>query len=114
MGCEGGVMRSKILALCMMMAGLLALFALPAVQAKDYESRFVRAFPPGYYGMWYFAERFTYHDNTTDKLQEKYRWDRFMSRTTGMKYPFFPAPHAWDYGTSEKFNLPDYNSNDWR
>jgi hypothetical protein len=113
MGCEGGVMRSKTLALCIVTAGFLGMFGLPVVQAKDYDSRFIRNFPPGYHGMWYYAERFSYAEDTTDKLQEKYRWDKFMSKTTNMQYPFFPVPHSWDYGTTEKFNLPDYNTNDW-
>jgi len=28
-------------------------------------------------------------------------------------YPFFPVPFTWDYGTGRRFNLPDYNTNDW-
>jgi hypothetical protein len=81
--------------------------------ANDYERRFTRNFPPGYNGMWYYAERFRHADDRQDKTQEKYRWDRFMSRVTGMTYPFLPVPYAWDYGTTEKFNLPEYNTNDW-
>jgi hypothetical protein len=91
-----------------------ALCAASPTWSKDYNSRFIRNYPPGYHGMWYYAERFfdTYRENTNNK--EYYAWDTFMSQLTGVRYPFMPAPYAWDYGTYRKFNLPDYNTNNWR
>ena len=83
--------------------------------AQDYQERFVHNYPPGYYGMWYKADRFT-DDPLTAKPpgQEPYRWDRYMSSVTGVIYPFNPAPFDWEYGAGRKFNLPDYSANDWR
>jgi hypothetical protein len=46
--------------------------------------------------------------------EEHYTWDKFMGHLTGVTFPFLPVPHDWDYGTWLKFNLPDYNTNDWR
>jgi hypothetical protein len=81
--------------------------------AADYESRFIRDYPPGYYGMWYYAERFFDRVVEGRAPEETYRWDRYISRMTDVYYPFFPIPYDWDYGSQRKFNLPDYNSNDW-
>jgi len=81
--------------------------------AADYNSRFVRNYPPGYNGMWYKAQRF--YENTDPEVprQETYRWDRFMSRITEVTFPFYPIPYDWEYGTGRRFNLPHYNTNDW-
>jgi hypothetical protein len=106
-------MYSKKLSFWIVLAGFLVLAGFSSAPAKDYEARFMKNFPPGYHGMWYYAERFSHNDNRADKLQEKYRWDRYMSRATNLTYPFLPVPFAWDYGTTEKFNLPDYSTNDW-
>lgn len=81
--------------------------------ARDYEPRFMRNYPPGYYGMWYYAERFFEPKNEQYVPEEAYRWDRYMSKITGLRFPFFPIPYDWDYGTCRAFNLPDYNTNDW-
>jgi len=91
--------------------------------AGDYNPKFVRNYPPGYNGMWYYAQRFQETDKTTDRTAtEKYRWDRYMSRTTELAFPYFPIPYEWDYGTDRSgpltrtyrsFNLPDYGRNDW-
>ena len=106
-------MRSNGYLVAVMLALCLAVAAISAVQAKDYESRFIRNYPPGYNGIWYYADRFVFHDNRQDPAQEKYRWDRFMSRATNIEFPFYPIPYNWEYGTGRTFNLPDYNTNDW-
>ena len=69
---------------------------------------------PRYYGMWYKADRFVNDPTTQKEMGEYYRWDRFMSDVTGVTYPFDPTPFDWEYGAGRKFNLPDYNNNDWR
>jgi len=81
--------------------------------AADYDHRFIRNYPPGYYGMYYNAERFFEPVDPTKKRDETYRWDKFMSRVNELRYPFYPIPYDWDYGTNRKFNLPDYNANNW-
>ncbi len=106
-------MRLNRYSVLSIVAGFLILAWASYASAKDYESRFMRNFPPGYHGMWYDAERFIHANNRQDKTQEKYRWDRFMSRVTDMTFPFLPVPYAWDYGNTQKFNLPNYNTNDW-
>ena len=106
-------MRSNRYSASLVVAGFLILAGFSLASARDYESRFIRNFPPGYNGMWYDAERFVHADDRQNKTQEKYRWDRFMSSVTGITFPFYPVPFAWDYGNTEKFNLPDYNTNDW-
>lgn len=81
--------------------------------AEDYNARFVRNYPPGFYGMWYKAERFFEKKEKGKLPEELYRWDQYMSHLTGVYYPFFPIPFTWDYGTGRRFNLPVYNTNDW-
>ncbi|MGO9122310.1 MAG: hypothetical protein ACLQPD_32450 [Desulfomonilaceae bacterium] len=91
--------------------------------AGDYNPRFVHNYPPGYYGMWYYAQRFQETDKPRDPLAiERYRWDRYMGRITELSFPYYPIPYEWDYGTDpnrslihtyRSFNLPDYNTNDW-
>jgi hypothetical protein len=80
----------------------------------DYNSRFIRNYPPGYHGMWYNAQRFHETNRENKNREEFYTWDKFMGHLTGVTFPFLPVPHDWDYGTWCKFNLPDYNTNDWR
>jgi len=107
-------MRSTPFSTALIAAALLVVATVTSPWAADYDSRFIRNFPPGYYGMWYYAERFNekvVEDRTPD---EGYRWDRYLSRMTDVWYPFLPIPYDWDYGTYRTFNLPDYNSNDWR
>lgn len=106
-------MRLNRYVLLLIVAGILILGGYSQGAAAQYESRFVRNFPPGFNGMWYYAQKFVYSDDRQDKTQEKYRWDRFMSKVTDMTYPFYPVPFAWDYGNTEGFNLPNYNTNDW-
>ena len=106
-------MRLNRYVFLLIVAGFLMVAWFSCATAAEYESRFIRNFPPGYNGMWYYADKFVHADDRENKTQEKYRWDRFMSRVTGVTYPFYPVPFAWSYGTTEKFNLPDYNTNDW-
>jgi hypothetical protein len=107
-------MRFRLLSLSLFLVALTFAVNAAETSAQDYEERFVRNYPPGYYGMWYKSERFV-DDPTSEKvLGEYYRWDTFMSALTGVVYPFNPAPFDWEYGAGRKFNLPDYNSNDWR
>ena len=81
--------------------------------ASDYNSSFMHNYPPGYYGMWYYTERF-YHPRKDDKAAaEQYNWDRYMSRVTGLRFPFNPIPFDWEYGSRTTFNLPNYNRNIW-
>jgi hypothetical protein len=107
-------MRSKLYSIAIVMAALLTVLAASTVDARDYESRFIRNYPPGYHGMWYYTQRFFHQDDPQDRLQDKYRWDLYMSRITNVTFPYLPVPYGWEYGTVEDFNLPDYNSNDWR
>jgi hypothetical protein len=81
--------------------------------ARDYDSRFVRNYPPGYYGMYYFAQRFFEKPKAAGQKVDGYKWDRAMSQNMEIEFPFYPIPYPWDYGTGRTFNLPDYNSNDW-
>jgi hypothetical protein len=81
--------------------------------SEDYFPRYIRNYPPGFNSMWYQAERFHSKIGEIPRGSEKYRFDRHMSRVTGLSYPFFPVPYDWDYGTGRTFNLPDYNRNDW-
>lgn len=96
-----------------------ALCADGCLAAEDYNTRFTKNYPPGYYGMWYKAQRFYKNPKATGEAQgeqrpiELYLWDGEMSRITNVWYPFKPVPYGWDYGTYSGFNLPDYNSNDW-
>ena len=121
-------MRAIRYMLLLMVIGLLFSSACPYSQAAgDYDSRFVRNYPPGYHGMWYYAERFWKYDPIDQESSpERSRWDRFMSRLTDTVFPFWPIPYDWDYGTGpvryngertsgegRTFNLPNYNSNDW-
>jgi hypothetical protein len=88
--------------------------------AGDYDPRFVRDYPPGFYGMWWKAERFYEpidqfaRGRNAQPPAELYTWDKRMSELTGIKYPFYPTPFPWDYGTGRTFNLPNYHTNDWR
>ncbi len=89
--------------------------------SEDYDPAFIRNYPPGYYGMWYKAQRFYENLNPTPppdsrfaRKTEYYRWDRFMSRATNTYFPFYPIPYDWEYGHDRQFNLPNYNTNDWR
>ena len=113
MVCKGDTMRPfsciavLVLAICVI-AGTVS-----SSWARDYESRFMRNYPPGYYGMWYYAERFSEPQDHQTAPEESYRWDRYMSRITGLRFPFLPVPYDWDYGTWQNFNLPHYNTNDW-
>jgi hypothetical protein len=108
-------MRSSLLVVGLIVAGMLACWACADSWAADYNSRFIRNYPPGYYGMWYKADRFDNRKRgVDDKLVETYRWDRYMTRVTGLEFPWYPIPFGWEYGTGRKFNLPNYNSNDWR
>jgi hypothetical protein len=81
--------------------------------ATDYNSRFIHNYPPGFYGMWYKAERFFEKKEKGKIREELYSWDTYMSHLTGTFYPFFPVPFPWDYGTGRRFNLPQYDANDW-
>lgn len=106
-------MRSISILIIAVLVGLFVVSSVTPSSASDYNAKFMRNYPPGYHGMWYKAERFWQPKDPEDPAQERYRWDLFMSRITGVIYPFLPVPYAWDYGTGKKFNLPDYNSNDW-
>ncbi|MBI4961694.1 MAG: hypothetical protein HY913_00310 [Desulfomonile tiedjei] len=114
MAIKGETMRAIC---CIAAVILVACFALydssDAWAAADYDSRFVRNYPPGNYGMWYKAQRFSENTDPEVPRQETYRWDRFMSRVTEVAFPFYPIPYDWEYGTDREFNLPDYNRNDW-
>ncbi len=79
----------------------------------DYNDRFVKNFPPGFHGMWYKAERFYKRLDPEAIFNERYRWDRFMSRNMNTFFPYYPIPYDWEYGSTRNFNLPDYNTNDW-
>lgn len=87
--------------------------AVPTSWAADYHQRYIRNYPPGYHGMYYYAERF-FDTDPNLKYEVIYRWDDFMSRVTEIRYPFHPIPYDWEYGKTRNFNLPDYNANDWR
>ena len=102
---------SKMLLLAI--AALLVIGSAFPSSAADYKSRFMRDYPPGYYGMWYYAERFNETRPNDQTPIETYRWDRYMSRMTNLYYPFLPIPYDWDYGSHRNFNLPEYNTNDW-
>ncbi|MBI5251216.1 MAG: hypothetical protein HY912_17135 [Desulfomonile tiedjei] len=102
-------MRSILSVIIVILAGLL-LFSSIAFGA-DYNSRFVKNYPPGFNGMYYYAERF--FDKTPAPRSEEYRWDKFTSRLNNISYPFLPQPYPWDYGNGRTFSLPDYNANNW-
>lgn len=107
-------MRSNRYSTPLVLAAMLTFAAVSFALAGDYEQRFVRNYPPGYYGMWYNAERFSEKKAADTKtVMERYRWDRFMTRVSGVAYPFYPVPFEWDYGMGRTFGLPDYNKNDW-
>lgn len=106
-------MRSKSYIITLVLALLFLVGSVSLCWSKDYERRFIRNYPPGYYGMWYYAERFYEKADPTKRNPESYRWDRYMSKITDVHFPFLPIPYDWDYGSYRKFNLPDYNSNDW-
>jgi hypothetical protein len=95
------------------LAVIFALAGFSVCWSADYNHRFVRNYPPGFNGMWYYADRFVDKVEPGRKNPEHYRWDRFMSRTMNIRYPFYPIPYEWEYGTGRTFNLPDYNANDW-
>lgn len=107
-------MRSIRLTVMLTCAVLIVLTCGSGSMAKDYNSRFIRNYPPGYYGMYYNAERFfDLEAEEGQKPQETYRWDKFMSRITDVYFPFLPIPYDWEYGNGRTFGLPDYNTNDW-
>lgn len=43
--------------------------------ATDYNSRFIHNYPPGFYGMWYKAERFFEKKEKGKIREELYSWD---------------------------------------
>ncbi|MDQ7782227.1 MAG: hypothetical protein RDU20_05085 [Desulfomonilaceae bacterium] len=106
-------MRSRPYIVALVLACLFVAACISVSWARDYEPRFVRNYPPGYYGMWYYAERFDEKQDPQIVPQETYRWDKYMSRITDVYFPFFPIPYDWDYGTHRRFNLPDDTTNDW-
>jgi len=110
---NGGKMQLKRSIVLVVTLAVMVGAAVSSVWAKDYDSRFIRNYPPGYHGMWYNAERFLETAPVDKRFGESYRWDRFMSRVTGLTFPFLPIPYEWDYGTNRTFNLPDYAINDW-
>jgi len=91
----------------------LALACVSISAAADYDARFMRNYPPGYYGMWYYADRFTEKEVPDKVPEELWRWDKYMTRITELQFPFFPIPYDWEYGTGRTFHLPDYNANNW-
>jgi hypothetical protein len=107
-------MRSRPYIVALVLTSLFVVACVSVSWARDYEPRFVRNYPPGYYGMWYYAERFYEKKNREALPPESYRWDRYMSKITDVYFPFLPIPYDWDYGTHRSFNLPDYSTNDWR
>jgi hypothetical protein len=104
-------MRTFFRSITAIFIGLIVLAPFADCRAKDYNDRFIKNYPPGYFGMYYQAQRFI--EPQGDEPEELYRWDRYMSQTIGVTYPYMPIPYPWDYGTGRTFNLPDYNSNDW-
>jgi hypothetical protein len=106
---KGETMRSILLIFIV----IFVILASSLCQASDYDPRFVRSYPPGYYGMWYDAQRFS-TEGIPGAKTERYRWDMLMSRETNVTFPFYPIPYDWDYGTGRTFSLPDYNANNWR
>jgi hypothetical protein len=100
--------------MALFVVGLLILSFSQVSWAQQYNDRFIRSFPPGYYGMWYYADKFREREPEDETPREYYRWDKYMSRVTGITYPFSPKPYNWTYGSKRTFNLPDYNTNDWR
>lgn len=118
-------MRSKVFLTSLLLVILCSCSAgICLAQERDYDRRFVRDYPPGFYSMYWKAERFyepidkeSRETLTTEKLTpppaELYSWDKRMAQVTGINYPFYPTPFPWDYGTGRTFNLPNYNSNNW-
>jgi hypothetical protein len=96
-----------------MISAALVLISFSGVFARDYDQRFVRNYPPGYYGMWYNAERFYNIPKPGETPVEAYRWDKFMSKITEVSFPYYPIPYDWEYGDGRTFNLPNDNRNDW-
>jgi len=97
----------------LLIAVLIAAMWVAWAPAADYNSKFVRNYPPGFNGMWYKAERFFEPPPVLKRGVEIYRWDRYMSNVVGLHFPFYPTPFDWDYGTDRTFNLPNYDRNDW-
>jgi hypothetical protein len=91
---------------------ILVILASSLCKASDYDGRFIRSYPPGFYGMWYDAQKFD-SEGVPGVKSERYRWDKLMSQETHITFPFYPIPYDWDYGTGRTFGLPDYNSDDW-
>ena len=104
--------RTLLAIILILTAGMIA-FPATESYSSDYNPRFARNYPPGFYGMWYYAERFYDKKTEGEVPEELYRWDGYMSRVTNVYFPFKPIPFPWDYGTGRKFNLPNYRSNDW-
>jgi hypothetical protein len=103
-----------MLALCLVGIFVISGFSSAQAQQYQYNQRFIRSYPPGYYGMWYYSEKFREQEAGEERPEEYYRWDNYMSRVTGITYPFTPKPYDWSYGSDRTFNMPDYNTNDWR
>lgn len=106
-------MRSYLRLLCFSVMAISLVLSPYIVQAADYEPRFMKNYPPGYYGMWYYADRFYSKSGVDSPQGPGYRWDKFMSGITNLSFPYYPIPYDWDYGTGRTFNLPDYNANNW-
>jgi hypothetical protein len=113
MAVKGETMRTISWVLAVVAAAVLAFGTSTSVLAGDYNHRFVRNYPPGYYGMWYKAERFSDTTEPGVTPTETYRWDRFMGKVTEVTFPFSPIPYDWEYGNGRSFNLPNTNRNDW-
>jgi hypothetical protein len=110
---QGDTMRSILCFFLLILGSSLLFGAATPKFASDYNSTFMHNYPPGFYGMWYYAERF-YHPRKADKpVAEPYLWDKYMSRVTGLHFPFNPTPFDWEYGSRTTFNLPNYNRNIW-
>lgn len=106
-------MRLRLFIALALVVAMMTLWSVSLCGATDYNQRFIRSYPPGYYGMWYKAQRFAEPGNPGEPKEEVYAWDRFMSQVTRVFYPYQPTPFDWEYGNGRKFNLPDYNTNDW-
>ena len=110
---KGETMRTISWILAIVATVILVFGSFSSVFARDYNQRFVRNYPPGYYGMWYKAQRFSNIFEPGVPQREAYRWDNFMSKVTEVAFPFSPIPYDWEYGNGRTFNLPNTNTNDW-
>jgi len=110
---KGETMRTISWLFVVIASAVLALASLSLAVAGDYNHRFVRNYPPGNHGMWYKAERFYEIQYPGVTPTETYRWDKFMSKVTEVRFPFYPIPYDWEYGNGRTFNLRNDNTNDW-